>query len=251
MLPVLRLCVILLVWTISVAGGRAQVLPIAGEVVQLRGSPILLRGAIELAITLGTVIHSGDELRTNDASRVKIQFADGTVVTIGPDSRMAIASYAVGAGGTRTEGILSDVLGAVRAVVTPGGTFEIRTTTAVASVRGTDWIVEATPKATSVLVLAGAVAVTGLGPDAAGEVLVEAGAPLRAADPVPAPAPPPAGADAAASEAPVMGAAPPLTRSLLLPVPVGTDVYTGRAPEAPEAWDAGRIAELLDLTSMP
>src|SRR3546814_8697799 len=82
---------------------------------------------------------------TGHAAQAMIEFADGSVVVIGPDCQIEVAEYAVDPAGSRWSAVLSLLAGIVRATVQPaeGGRLEIRTQTAVASPRSTDWLVDA------------------------------------------------------------------------------------------------------------
>lgn len=170
----LRLAIVVLLAVVS-SGGRAQTGDAVGELVQLRGDVALVRPDGTVPATVGQAVGAGDEIRTEAESRAKLQFLDGTVVTVGPESRLVVVAMHLDAAGGRDAAILSTVLGAVRAVVTPGGSFEIQTYTAVASVRSTDWLVEASPEVTSVLVLDGEVAVAGRVGGPGTDVLLGAG----------------------------------------------------------------------------
>ncbi|HYM03633.1 MAG TPA: FecR domain-containing protein, partial [Stellaceae bacterium] len=82
--------------------------------------------------------------------------------------------YQSAANGLKTQlGLLQGVLRffVKRSIV--GAQFEVDTETAVAAVRGTDWLMEATPDRTSVAVLQGVVAVSGRGAPAGAPALLE------------------------------------------------------------------------------
>ena len=96
------------------------------------------------ALALRSDVFVGEHLRTADASRLKLLMRDDSVITLGPKSELVIDEQVV-----RTEGgtsRLGAMVGAVRAVVTdrygkPGASFEVKTPTAVAGVRGTGFVV--------------------------------------------------------------------------------------------------------------
>ena len=93
---------------------------------------------------------------------------------MGEHTRVRISQFRKAAQVTRTK--LELVSGALRvlvAKVAPNGHFEIETETAIAAVRGTDWLIEATPDRTSVALLQGDVAVTGRDPQARGSVALQ------------------------------------------------------------------------------
>jgi hypothetical protein len=106
--------------------------------------------------------------------KAKIALDDGTIISVGEHTRVRISQFRKAAQVTRTK--LELVSGALRvlvAKVAPNGHFEIETETAVAVVRGTDWLIEATPDRTSVALLEGDVAVTGRDPQARGSVALQ------------------------------------------------------------------------------
>jgi hypothetical protein len=90
---------------------------------------------------------------------VVIRFEDGSLCTIGPDSELVLADLAASAGGW-----LELVRGIVRLILAPGARSTetgVRTRAAVASVRSTDFIVDAALDRAAVFVADGAVLVTG------------------------------------------------------------------------------------------
>ncbi len=149
-----------------------------GEVVALRGDVIAVRGAGSTALTIGAAILRSDRIRTGADARVKIRFLDGTVVALGDNSDLAAAEYAVDDAGTRRSGVLSLIRGLFRATVTPGlpdSRFELETTTAIASVRGTDFMGQTSVENTGIFVIDGAVAVSSKAPAPIESVLLRAG----------------------------------------------------------------------------
>jgi len=95
---------------------------------------------------VGAEIGMGDALRTGAAGRLKVVLADGSVLVISERSELVIDEHVY----RPAEGSLSAVLqllnGKVRAIVSDyygatGTKFEIKTETAVAGVRGTDFVV--------------------------------------------------------------------------------------------------------------
>src|SRR5688572_6594793 len=118
----------------------------AGTVAALQGRAEA-QGAAQTAwraLALRSDVFVGERLRTADASRLKLLMRDDSVITLGPKSELVIDEQVVRTeGGTSRMGAL---VGAVRAVVTdrygkPGASFEVKTPTAVAGVRGTGFVV--------------------------------------------------------------------------------------------------------------
>ena len=89
---------------------------------------------------------------------------DGSILSLGEQSRLEFRAYRGADNGFTTT--LNATAGAFRLIVhrlTQGSGLQLETETAVAAVRGTDWLVEAGPDNTAVACLEGSVEVTGRG----------------------------------------------------------------------------------------
>ena len=153
---------------------QAQETPVLGDVGRVVGEVTVLRGADRLPAAPGTVLHEGDGIATGPEARVEILCADGSSIIVGPDSTVSVAAYAPAGGAGRA--LLDLVQGILRVTLsgrTPWDSYEVRSATAVASVRSTDWIVDATRVKTGVFVVDGNVAVTSRA--GAGEVMLAPG----------------------------------------------------------------------------
>ena len=153
------LAAVLLLWTD--AASAADV--IIGSVLAVRGEVWREDGATHEALTAREPLHPADTI-VSGAGKAKISLNDGSIISIGENSRVSLAEYQSVSNGLRTR--LRLLAGALRLLVnriTAGGQFEIETDTALAAVRGTDWLIEAVPDRTSVAILRGAVAVSGRG----------------------------------------------------------------------------------------
>jgi hypothetical protein len=117
----------------------------------------------------GAPVHIGDVLRTGRPGRLSVVFQDDSVITVGPGSELVINEqvFAPKEGTVRT--VLQLVQGKIRSVVseyyqgTQGG-FEVKTPTALAGVRGTDFVVVHDPaiEVTEVVGVSGRVAVNSI-----------------------------------------------------------------------------------------
>lgn len=143
------------------------------------GSVLAVRGAV-FTDTAGTLqplaadapVRQGDAIVSRNG-KARIVLDDGTVVSVGENTRVQIAEYERPSTGIRAR--LALVSGALRllvAKITPDGNFEVETETAIAAVRGTEWIIEATSEQTSVALLSGKVAVSGRGSEGRMTVLL-------------------------------------------------------------------------------
>jgi hypothetical protein len=135
-----------------------------GEVVRTQGHVTKIHGAGETALGIGAKVTVGDSIVTGEDGKVDLRFTDGSLLTVGPASRVEVARYAPKAGGGGGEALLSLVNGIIKLIVDDGtrwSRFAVETETAVASVRGTEWLVDATKDTSAVLVLSGSVEVAG------------------------------------------------------------------------------------------
>lgn len=132
-----------------------------GRVTKLRGTATLERGGQKSPLAAGAGLRQGDKIATGPSGRLKVTFADGSIVALGAATTLDISRYA-GPKST-TARILSLIVGIVRATLPAGGAqrgFEIRTRTAIASVRSTDWIIEQKGTKAAVFVVHGFVRVS-------------------------------------------------------------------------------------------
>lgn len=132
----------------------------AGRFLTLAGTVTVLRDGAELPATHGAVLLTRDRIATASASRALIELPDGTTVTLGEQSRVSLAHILVQERAGPARSMLDLVTGIIR-LVTPAtrDDVHVRTRSAVASVRGTEWIVESGPERDSVLVQEGSVTV--------------------------------------------------------------------------------------------
>ncbi len=147
-----------------VAPALAQPEPSAvGKVVDQRGAVTVMRQDRPVALIVGAPVFRRDQIHTGAASRVKLELVDGTVLAIGSGSQLTVAEYVTDASQGRLEGAISLLLGILRATVANGsspGAFDVESRAAVASVRSTDFVMEATDGHCAVFVVEGRVEVS-------------------------------------------------------------------------------------------
>lgn len=159
----------------AVAPAAAQDTRPVGHVVQQRGPVTALSDNEPRTLFLGAPVYPGDNILTGSDSRVRIEFADGSTLSVGAGSKVSIDSVVLDPNNKGVRGVISLVVGILRASLgrvpwTDG--FEVETRAAIASVRSTDFIAEVRDDKTSVFVVEGQVAVA---PAAAAPVLVDPG----------------------------------------------------------------------------
>lgn len=144
------------------AWAAADEMPI-GKVVQKSGFVTLTREDRTRVVPVGAPVLAEDRVVTAADGRVEIAFRDRTVLVIGPASEVVVADYRIDGGGNRLRALLSLLGGILRSTVAKapdGGTFDVETRVAVASVRSTEWVIEAENREhTAVFVVDGAVEV--------------------------------------------------------------------------------------------
>lgn len=151
----LILCVLL-----PFAAGAAE--PIA-RVVGQDGVAFVVRDiARPQALAVGAELFVDDEIRTGADGRVVVESGAGLKLVIGAASEVRIRRWLVDQPQSRIEVVLSMVTGILRLLGEPVDrprTVEVQTRAAVASVRSTEWVIEATGAGTAVLSIEGAVTV--------------------------------------------------------------------------------------------
>ena len=123
-----------------------------GTTAEVEGTVELGRAGTRIPLTIGTAIHTGDEVRTGQPGRAVFVFDDDSVLVIGDNSRIRIAEHEFQRGGAAIRSIIELVQGRIRALVSGlyGGTdatYEIRTPNALAGVRGTEFVTAYDPVA--------------------------------------------------------------------------------------------------------
>jgi hypothetical protein len=159
---------------------RAQTGQAVARVVALEGSATVERfGSRQRdALAIESPLYRADTVHTAASSRLRVVFDGDTAVTLGELASLRVTQIADAAHGGAESSRLTVLTGAMRFRVRPGPgrpLTETWTPTAVAAVRGTEYIVEVTAPGTAVLVIDGVVAVSNYRPDVRGTVLLRAG----------------------------------------------------------------------------
>src|SRR5262249_48206535 len=136
----------------------AQVSALEGRAQRLRGTS----GRAELRV--GASLSQGDTVETQDASRIEIRFSEGSVLRLGPKSKLKLAEAHFAGGPSKRKLNARLFFGRLGAEVTSGiqgdQKFQVETENAVAGVRGTTFGVDANAdKSVLVRVYDGTVAV--------------------------------------------------------------------------------------------
>jgi hypothetical protein len=112
-------------------------------------------------------VYLGDEFRTGGKSRIKIQFADKSMIALGPNAKFSVEKYVFDAKQKLRQGVVSVAHGLAMYIVNKSqshkdSSFVIVTPTANIAARGTQGFVSVTDEATFVANEAGAVDTTNI-----------------------------------------------------------------------------------------
>jgi hypothetical protein len=153
-----------------------------GTVASLEGSAELGSEGDWRSVAISSPVYLGDTLRTGQPGRVRIVFQDDSVLNVGDDSEVVVDEQVFDPEDGSYRSALRLLRGKVRALVSdyyrsPGAEYEVETATAVAGVRGTEFLVafDAIAQRTEVIGIVGRVAVNGLQGRAEEEVFITAG----------------------------------------------------------------------------
>ena len=137
--------------------------PAVGEVSLVLGKAWLISGSRQQAVAPGTEIHATDRIVTEANGHVHIRFVDQALVSVRPDSRLEIVQYDYNADQPTNSAIkLNLEEGITRSISGHGASsardrFRLNTPIAAIGVRGTDFVVSATPRAVRALVNEGVI----------------------------------------------------------------------------------------------
>lgn len=149
-----------------------------GHVTRLAGEAQVTRAGTATSLQVGALVYPHDRIQTRSGSKLELRFADGTVVTLGPETSLRVTKFVYAAASGHRSAILDFISGALRAVVSkllPDSFFEVHTQQAVAAVRGTQWMEEITGSDTAVVTLEGEVWVRRVHPGTPPELLLTPG----------------------------------------------------------------------------
>lgn len=122
---------------------QAQVSREAGHVTALATKTTVSRGIgrnlVRTAAAKGAAISWNDVLETDRSGRVRIVLDDGSILTLGSESRLQVVKHDAAAQQTYLELKYGRIRAQIAKITRSGGSFELRTQTAVAGVIGTDF----------------------------------------------------------------------------------------------------------------
>jgi len=139
------------------------------EVLQPQG-----KGA-EIPLKVSDGVSWEDVVKTLKTGRVRIMLEDGSAVNIGARSVMRITKHDAQSQQTQVELQLGRLRGEVVKITKPGGSFQVKTNTAVIGVVGTIFTVQALRNVSRVSCMEGTVSVQNVNAAIAGQVTLQAG----------------------------------------------------------------------------
>ena len=145
---------------------------VVGHLTQVEGRVDLLKGG-QLPATPVKVddgVQLGDVLRTKSLSKAQITFMDNSILTISPESRVAIEAYLFDPAKQKRSAVVKLFQGLAHVVVSKvfevaEPDFVIKTHTAVMGVRGTEFGIRLQPNSSMILNLEGALQVANIFPE--------------------------------------------------------------------------------------
>ena len=156
-----------LVWLGLLTGGMAATAAakdaVVGTFTIIRGSVDALHAAVSRPepVVKGQSAFLHDVIRTKRRSRARLGFTDGSVLNMGSNQKIHVQEYAYNKKKETRHVIVETLRGSIRATVskvTGDSVFQVKTPTAIISVRGTDFIVQVGPDGmTTVTVISGIV----------------------------------------------------------------------------------------------
>ena len=115
-----------------------------GAVTRVRGAALATQAGVSRPLAAGGAIFVADEITTRADTRLEMRLTDGTVVTLGDDTVIAVAAFAFDPASGSGNALLRVSAGVFRAVTgrlskLSGNRFAVATPVATAGIRGTDF----------------------------------------------------------------------------------------------------------------
>jgi len=146
-----------------------------GVVDELTGAVFRRRDGAMVPLKRGDRIFRDDELVTGRDARMQVRLDDGAILVLGAGTRCLLKNLQLPTQEASGRGLAVVGGGILRVILRGGGAwqgFSVQGSTAIASVRGTDFVVESDPDNTAVFVVTGLVSVEGM---AGGSVRLSSG----------------------------------------------------------------------------
>jgi hypothetical protein len=162
------------------APAKARMTFAAAEVIALRGSASVIAASSDDSkpAFVGMKLATRDIVQTSSQGRIRLRFADQTVLTLGTNAIFRINRFRYSAKEKTVTSVWTIARGFFRSVTGGLGllrTARVHTATAILGIRGTEFLGEATAELTQVFVADGAVVVSNADPEQLDEVELKPG----------------------------------------------------------------------------
>ena len=147
----------------------------AGKLSAVIPADYIVRGSSQSNGNVGDAVLLNDLLKTGTRGRMRFTMDDGSIVTVGSNSQFQVKDQNTQSQQSSVEMMYGKMRAQVSKRTVPGGKFEIRTSTAICGVIGTDLYIDATPTLTRIIVFSGIVRVLPLIAGAAAGFTLTAG----------------------------------------------------------------------------
>jgi len=173
--PCLCLAAVLLLASGTNAQSQSRGSDVAGHITALVPQDTVVREEQSIPAAKDMELRWLDVVKTDSAGRVRIELADGSVLSLSSEAQLRILRHDVRRQQTILELLYGRLLATAMRIGKSSGKFDVKTPTAVVGVVGTRFGVKVDPESTDVLCKEGAVSVRNADPDVVGEVVVRAG----------------------------------------------------------------------------
>ncbi len=148
---------------------------VVGRLTEVQGRVDLLKGGKlpAIPVQLGAQLESGDVLRSKSLSKAQITLIDKSVITLSPQSRLAIDEFTYDAAKGKRQAVIEIFQGLAHVLVNKlfkvqEPDFVVKTHTAVTGVRGTDFGIRLQANSTTILNFSGVTQVANIFPEVGG-----------------------------------------------------------------------------------
>jgi hypothetical protein len=141
-------------------GGQTNSIPAAGQVSRLLPDVQIGRASQQMVASIDAPVYWNDDLRSGPSGRARVSLTDGSLLSLGSNSELHVLQHDAQAQQTSLDLAVGRMRGQVMKLSRPGAKFEVRTSTGVAGLVGTDFYLLATPDYTELIVFEGIVRFT-------------------------------------------------------------------------------------------
>ncbi|MDQ7248229.1 FecR family protein [Dongia sedimenti] len=151
--------------SLILAASQAFAAAFVAQAVKTRGDIRITRDGGDISCSMGTAVQLGDLIRTGADARLRLRFVDGSILTLGENTKLSVDLFAVDATNKSRTVVLTVLEGIVNASAAKSGEskfdYQIKTGAGYSAVRGTKWIVSFRQALMTVYVLNGTVEMGG------------------------------------------------------------------------------------------